>query len=70
MPMAPTDPFKGRQYPGEVILTAVRWYLSSMALRATKSDENAYECCICQNAGGASGLRSLPQWIGRGRVSV
>ena len=23
----PTNPYKGRQYPGEVIVTAVRWYL-------------------------------------------
>jgi transposase-like protein len=27
MPITPNDPFKGRQYPGEVILLAVRWYL-------------------------------------------
>src|SRR5919112_634393 len=27
MPITPTNPFKGRQYPGEVILQAVRWYL-------------------------------------------
>jgi transposase-like protein len=27
MPITPTHPFKGRQYPGEVILLAVRWYL-------------------------------------------
>src|SRR5687767_6902566 len=27
MPIIPTNPFKGRQYPGEVILLAVRWYL-------------------------------------------
>ena len=27
MPTTPTSPFKGRQYPGEVILLAVRWYL-------------------------------------------
>jgi transposase-like protein len=27
MPITPTNPFKGRQYPGEVILSAVRWYL-------------------------------------------
>ncbi len=27
MPITPTNPFKGRQYPGEVIVTAVRWYL-------------------------------------------
>jgi transposase, IS6 family len=27
MPITPTNPFKGRQYPGEVIITAVRWYL-------------------------------------------
>jgi transposase-like protein len=25
--MTPTNPFQGRLYPGEVILTAVRWYL-------------------------------------------
>ena len=25
--MTSTNPFKGRQYPGDVILTAVRWYL-------------------------------------------
>src|SRR3954465_1284023 len=27
MPITPMNPFKGRQYPGEVILLAVRWYL-------------------------------------------
>jgi IS6 family transposase len=27
MPITVTNPFKGRQYPGEVILQAVRWYL-------------------------------------------
>ena len=27
MPITPTNPFKGGQYPGEVILLAVRWYL-------------------------------------------
>src|SRR3954462_10016886 len=27
MPITPTNPFKGREYPGEVILLAVRWYL-------------------------------------------
>jgi transposase-like protein len=27
MPITPTNPFKGRHYPGEVILSAVRWYL-------------------------------------------
>ena len=27
MPVSPTNPFKGRQYPGEVILSAVRLYL-------------------------------------------
>ena len=27
MPITPKNPFKGRQYPGEVILLAVRWYL-------------------------------------------
>jgi transposase, IS6 family len=27
VPITPTNPFKGRQYPGEVIVTAVRWYL-------------------------------------------
>ena len=27
MPITVADPFKGRQYPGEVILQAVRWYL-------------------------------------------
>src|SRR3954467_8821769 len=27
MPITPMSPFKGRQYPGEVILQAVRWYL-------------------------------------------
>ena len=27
MPITRTDPFKGRQYPGQVILSAVRWYL-------------------------------------------
>ena len=26
MPITPTNPFKGRHYPGEVILLAVRWY--------------------------------------------
>lgn len=27
MPITPNHPFKGRQYPGDVIVTAVRWYL-------------------------------------------
>jgi transposase-like protein len=27
MPISPTNPFKGRHYPGDVILSAVRWYL-------------------------------------------
>lgn len=27
MPIPPENPFKGRQYPGDVILLAVRWYL-------------------------------------------
>lgn len=27
MPITLTNPFKGRQYPGTVIVTAVRWYL-------------------------------------------
>ena len=27
MPITMTNPFKGRQYPGDVILQAVRWYL-------------------------------------------
>lgn len=27
MPITATNPFKGRQYPGQVILLAVRWYL-------------------------------------------
>src|SRR5919199_490991 len=27
MPILPENPFKGRQYPGDVILMAVRWYL-------------------------------------------
>lgn len=27
MPITTANPFKGRQYPGEVILAAVRWYL-------------------------------------------
>ena len=27
MPITSDNPFKGRQYPGEVIITAVRWYL-------------------------------------------
>src|SRR3954447_2300837 len=27
MPILPENPFQGRQYPGDVILRAVRWYL-------------------------------------------
>jgi hypothetical protein len=27
VPITVADPFKGRQYPGEVIVQAVRWYL-------------------------------------------
>src|ERR1043165_4189745 len=27
MPIAPNNPFKGRQHPGEVIILCVRWYL-------------------------------------------
>ena len=27
MPITPTNPFKGRHFPGEVMLPCVRWYL-------------------------------------------
>jgi len=27
MPITPSNPFKGRQFPGEVIILCVRWYL-------------------------------------------
>ena len=27
MPITPTNPFRGRHYPGEVIVLCVRWYL-------------------------------------------
>ena len=27
MPLSPDNPFKGRQYPGEVIVLCVGWYL-------------------------------------------
>src|SRR3954447_2092832 len=27
MPITPTNPFKGRQFPGEVIILCMRWYL-------------------------------------------
>ena len=27
MPINPRNPFKGRQFPGEVIVLCVRWYL-------------------------------------------
>ena len=27
MPITPTHPFKGRHFPGEVIVLCVRWYL-------------------------------------------
>ena len=27
MPISVTNPFKGRQYPGDLILQGVRWYL-------------------------------------------
>jgi hypothetical protein len=27
MPITPHNPFKGRHYPGEVIVLCVRWYL-------------------------------------------
>jgi IS6 family transposase len=27
VPIIAINPFKGRQYPGQVIVTAVRWYL-------------------------------------------
>src|ERR1700760_4107698 len=27
MPITPQNPFKGRHYPGKVIISAVRWYL-------------------------------------------
>ena len=38
MPIHPTNPFKGRQYPGELIVLCVRWYL-----RYPLSDENVSE---------------------------
>ena len=31
MPITPTNPFKGRQFPGEVIILCVRWYLHPLA---------------------------------------
>jgi transposase, IS6 family len=31
VPITVANPFKGRQYPGEVILTAVRWYLFAIS---------------------------------------
>ena len=27
MPITPSNPFKGRHFPGEVIVQCVRWYL-------------------------------------------
>ena len=30
MPITPTNPFKGRQHPGELILLCVRWYLRKL----------------------------------------
>ena len=27
MPITPSNPFKGRHFPGEVIVLCVRWYL-------------------------------------------
>jgi transposase-like protein len=33
--------FKWRHFEPEIIVCAVRWYLSCMALRTTKADENA-----------------------------
>jgi transposase, IS6 family len=27
MPITPSNPFKGRQFPGAVIILCVRWYL-------------------------------------------
>jgi transposase-like protein len=32
MPITPENPFKGRQYPGDVILMAVRWYLRYLSI--------------------------------------
>jgi len=34
MSITPTNPFKGRQFPGEVILQAGRWYLQYPLLPA------------------------------------
>ncbi len=33
--------FRGRHFRDEIIVLCLRWYLSCMALRATKADENA-----------------------------
>ena len=33
--------FKGRHFEAEIIVLWDRWYLSCMALRTTKADENA-----------------------------
>ena len=47
LPITGSNPFKWRHYPGDIIMWCVRWYLSCMALRATKADENGlYEWCI------------------------
>src|ERR1043165_2912958 len=44
MPIAPNNPFKGRQHPGEVIILCVRWYLRySAELSAIGTDDGRAE---------------------------
>jgi len=32
MPITSSNPFKGRHFPGEVILVCVRWYLRDLSM--------------------------------------
>jgi hypothetical protein len=66
MPITPTNPFKGRQYAGEVILLAVRWYLRyplaylHISEICRSSARRLWRLRLCRTTGGISRCTSVP----------
>jgi hypothetical protein len=45
MPITPTNPFKWRHFPGEVILLSVRWYLRyPLAYQRFRTSDGTRRC--------------------------
>jgi hypothetical protein len=68
MPITPTNPFKGRHFPGEVIVQCVRWYLQYplayqhvSELLAERGVEVDPSCILALGPGLCSGIeQALP----------